>query len=335
MANSVAIGNKAEAQKKNAVAIGYEAVASAENTVSFGHKTGDQYITVENGAYVAKQYASDSYSKLTNVAYGEDKHDAAAYGQLISSALYANGVLTLTRADNTLDAITVSIPTSGGGGTGTTYDAGNGIEITSSTTGGNPTIAVKVSGDDLAVSSAGLSVNKNGKVEAGNTGIVTGGTVYEALKDMDNQVSELSDDINKVGAGAAALAALRPEAFDPADKWSFAVGYGHYKNANAGAIGAFFKPNADTTLSIGGTIGNGDPLMNAGVSFKLGSRSAKLPQNASNPQLVQEVNTLCAQNASQQQEITALRADNQRMKQQIEMILSKLDMSGKVSRTAR
>ena len=334
MANSVAIGNKAEAQKKNAVAIGYEAVASAENTVSFGHKAGDQYITSENGAYVAKQYDSDSYSKLTNVAYDTDNHSAAAYGQLISSASYANGVLTLTRADNTLDAITVSIPTSGGG-TGTTYDAGNGIEITSSTTGGNPTIAVKVSGDDLAVSSAGLSVNKNGKVEAGNTGIVTGGTVYEALKDMDNQVSELSDDINKVGAGAAALAALRPEAFDPSDKWSFAVGYGHYKNANAGAIGAFFKPNADTTLSIGGTIGNGDPLMNAGVSFKLGSRSAKLPQNASNPQLVQEVNTLRAQNASQQQEITALRADNQRMKQQIEMILSKLDMSGKVSRTAR
>ncbi len=230
---------------------------------------------------------------------------------------------------------------SGGGSGGTTYTAGNGIKIDTSET--TPTISVKVAENGgLTADANGLAVQKDGKVEAGNTGLVTGGTVYDALKNMDNQVSELSDDIHKVGAGAAALAALRPEAFDPADKWSFAVGYGHYKNANAGALGAFFKPNADMTVSIGGTIGNGDPMLNAGLSFKLGQRSAKLPQNATNPQLVQEVNTLRAQNATQQQEIsaqrqeiTSLRADNQRMRQQIEMILSKLDMSGKVSRTAK
>ncbi len=230
---------------------------------------------------------------------------------------------TISYTDGNGNAQTFDITIKGisaGGSGGTTYTAGNGIKIENNT----------------------ISVKTDGKVEAGNTGIVTGGTVYDALKNMDNQVSELSDDIHKVGAGAAALAALRPEAFDPADKWSFAVGYGHYKNANAGALGAFFKPNADMTVSIGGTIGNGDPMLNAGLSFKLGQRSAKLPQNATNPQLVQEVNTLRAQNATQQQEIsaqrqeiTSLRADNQRMRQQIEMILSKLDMSGKVSRTVK
>ena len=121
-------------------------------------------------------------------------------------------------------------------------------------------------------------------------------------------MGSLSNDINKVGAGAAALAALHPEGFDPADKWSFAVGYGHYKNANAGALGAFYKPNFDTTLSIGGTIGNGSSMMNAGVSFKLGQRGARLSQNASNSQLVQEVNALRAENAQQAQEIRELKA---------------------------
>ncbi len=159
---------------------------------------------------------------------------------------------------------------------------------------------------------------------------------------MNDKVASLSDDINKVGAGAAALAALRPEAFDPMDKWSFAVGYGHYKSANAGALGAFFKPNADTTISFGSTIGNGNPMMNAGVSFKLGQRGKGVNAYRTDAQVAQELASLrknneqlTAQNTAQQQEISALRADNQRMKQQIEMILSKLDMSGKVSRTAR
>ncbi len=351
--NSIAIGNKAEAQQKNAVAIGYEAVANTENTVSFGHKKEDQYITVENETYVAKKYDSDSFAKLTNVAKGAAANEAATWDQLIKGISYdsTTGILTLsTNTEGTSYTTTIT----GGGSGGTTYTAGNGIDITDTTisakvadngglSAGENGLAVKVATNGgLTVDANGLAVQKDGKVEAGNTGLVTGGTVYDALKDMDNQVSELSGDIHKVGAGAAALAALRPEAFDPADKWSFAVGYGHYKNANAGALGAFFKPNADMTVSIGGTIGNGDPLLNAGLSFKLGQRSAKLPQNATNPQLVQEVNTLRAQNATQQQEITAqrqeitsLRADNQRMRQQIEMILSKLDMSGKVSRTAK
>ena len=135
--------------------------------------------------------------------------------------------------------------------------------------------SVKYDTTDLTVNDSGLAVKKDGKVESGNTGLVTGGTVYDALQDMNNRTEELTNDINKVGAGAAALAALRPEAFDPNDKWSFAVGYGHYKNANAGALGAFFKPNADTTVSLSSIIGNGNPMMNAGVSFKLGNKGKK------------------------------------------------------------
>lgn len=76
--------------------------------------------------------------------------------------------------------------------------------------------------------------------------------------------------MNKVGAGAAALAALHPLDFDPDDKWDFAAGYGNYNGVNAAAIGAYYRPNEDTTFSVGGSFGNGENMVNAGVSVKLG-----------------------------------------------------------------
>ena len=233
----------------------------------------------------------------------------------------------------TFDIKISGLPTGGGN-----YTAGNGIAINNET----DEISVKLAENSgLTVDANGLSVQKDGKVESGNTGLVTGGTVYDALQDMNSRTDELTNDINKVGAGAAALAALRPEGFHPDDKWSFAVGYGHYKNANAGAIGAFFKPNADTTLSVGGTIGNGDSMMNAGVSFKLGSRSAKSAYRG-DAAVSQELaslrknnDKLTAQTAAQQKEISALRAANERMQKQIEMIFSQMKMSNQVTKTAK
>ena len=91
-----------------------------------------------------------------------------------------------------------------------------------------------------------------------------------AITNIGNKVGELDSRINEVGAGAAALAALHPLDFDPDDKWDFAAGYGNYRGENAVAIGAFYRPNEDTMFSVGGTVGNGDNMVNAGVSFKLG-----------------------------------------------------------------
>lgn len=83
-------------------------------------------------------------------------------------------------------------------------------------------------------------------------------------------ISKLGNRINKVGAGAAALAALHPLDFDPDDKWDFAAGYGNYNGENAAAIGAYYRPNEDTMFSVGGSFGNGENMVNAGVSLKLG-----------------------------------------------------------------
>ncbi len=148
-----------------------------------------------------------------------------------------------------------------------------------------------------------VSVKADGKVESGNTGLVSGGTVYnetrvtsdgnyiksansaaENLTVLDTQVgtntqsisnlnvrmNDLGNRVDRVGAGAAALAALHPIDFDPEDKWNFAAGYGNYKGANAAAVGAFYRPNEDTMFSIGGSFGGGENMINAGVSIKLG-----------------------------------------------------------------
>ena len=87
---------------------------------------------------------------------------------------------------------------------------------------------------------------------------------------LGGKVSELNGRVNRVGAGAAALAALHPLDFDPDDKWDFAAGYGNYSGANAVAIGAYYRPNEDTMFSVGGSFGGGENMVNAGVSVKLG-----------------------------------------------------------------
>ena len=90
------------------------------------------------------------------------------------------------------------------------------------------------------------------------------------ITNIGNKVGELDSRIDEVGAGAAALAALHPLDFDPDDKWDFAAGYGNYRGENAVAIGAFYRSNEDTMFSVGGTVGNDDNMVNAGVSFKIG-----------------------------------------------------------------
>ena len=95
----------------------------------------------------------------------------------------------------------------------------------------------------------------------------------QGIYHMNNRISNLDNHVNKVGAGAAALAALHPLDFDPDDKWDFAVGYGNYRNANSVAFGAFYRPNEDTMFSLGTNFGNGENMFNAGLSFKIGQGS--------------------------------------------------------------
>ena len=90
---------------------------------------------------------------------------------------------------------------------------------------------------------------------------------------MGSSVNKLDSLNDRVGAGAAALAALHPLDFDPDAKWDFAAGYGNYRGANAVSVGTYYRPNEDTMFSVGGSFGGGENMVNAGVSIKLGSVS--------------------------------------------------------------
>lgn len=119
----------------------------------------------------------------------------------------------------------------------------------------------------------GIKTDENDPESAANVSYVQKG-INTLANDMNRSYARLNKNINKAAAGANALAALHPLDYDPDDKANYAVGYGHYKDSNAAAVGMFYYPNASTMVSVGATIGNGDAGVNAGISFKVGKGSA-------------------------------------------------------------
>ena len=123
----------------------------------------------------------------------------------------------------------------------------------------------------------------NGKVEKDSKDAINGGQLFDTETKINNRIDgvenqvisnsnrigQLSSRVNKVGAGAAALAALHPMDFDPDDKLTFSAGYGNYAGQNAAAIGAYYRPDEKVMFSVGGTVGNGENMVNAGISFAL------------------------------------------------------------------
>lgn len=198
-----------------------------------------------------------------------------------------------------------------------------------------------------------VHVKADGKVEAGSTKIVSGGTVYNetrvaqdgtyvkasntagenlsaldkqvasntgTIRGLDGRVEKLDSRINKVGAGAAALAALHPQDFNPDDKWDFAVGYGNYRDANAMAIGAFYRPDENVMFSMGTNFGNGENMVNAGVTFKLGPKN----HTTSNKYLLsKEVTTLRATVAQQNAQLKQQSNEIKELREMVSKLLAK------------
>lgn len=275
----------------------------------------------------------------------------------LAQAVDTNTTYTLTGQENKDNTTTITLEDNNGkksSVTVATKDTRNTVKA-----GENVTLDTKDNDDGSHEYT--VNVKADGKVEAGSTKIVSGDTVYnetrvkqdgtyvkvsntagENLSALDSQVTsntqninylngrvgELGDRINKAAAGSNALAALHPLDYDPDDKADFAVGYGHYRNANAAAVGAFYHPNENTMVNVGVSLGNGDPGFNAGVSFKIGSGSAG-HQAMSKTEMAKVIN-------SQSKEIDALKKDNadkdkriDALEQKMAEILAKLDKNGK------
>ena len=206
-----------------------------------------------------------------------------------------------------------------------------------------------------------INVKADGKVEAGSTKIISGDTVYnetrvkqdgtyvkvnntagENLSALDSQVTsntqninylngrvgELGDRINKVGAGAAALAALHPLDFDPDDKWDFAAGVGNYRNATAAAVGLFYRPNERTMFNLGWTMGDNRNMVNGGFSVKFGRSNKYVKYSKAEMASVidnqsREIAELKAKDAQNAKDNAEMRAEIEALKKQVEALAVK------------
>ena len=127
------------------------------------------------------------------------------------------------------------------------------------------------------------------------------------INNLNHRVDNLDSRIDKVGAGAAALAALHPLDFDPDAKWDFAAGYGNYNGENAVAVGTFYRPNEDTMFSVGGTFGNGENMINAGVSLKIGAGSSHVTTSrVAMAKEIKSMRDIVAKQDAQIQKLTAM-----------------------------
>ena len=208
-----------------------------------------------------------------------------------------------------------------------------------------------------------VNVKADGKVEAGSTKVVSGDTVYnetrvkqdgtyvkvsntagENLSALDNQVTsntqninylngrvgELGDRINKVGAGAAALAALHPLDYDPEDKWDFAAGVGNYRNATAAAVGLFYRPNERTMFNLGWTMGDNRNMVNGGFSLKFGKSNRYVKYSKAEMASVidkqsREIAELKARDVQNAKDKAEMKADNAEMKAEIEALKKQVE----------
>ena len=219
---------------------------------------------------------------------------------------------------------------------------------------------------DTAVNTFGgteytVNVKADGKVENGNTKIVSGNTVYhethvkndgnyvkkensagDNLTILDKQVGKnttnitnlgntinnlngklgtLDNRISKVGAGAAALAALHPLDFDPHDKWDIAAGFGNYRNASAAAVGLFYRPNERTMMSLGWTMGDDRNMLNAGISVKLGR--GDVYTRYSKVEMANQIKDLKEKNDKMQAENKEMRSELDELKAQVAALAAK------------
>lgn len=280
-----AIGSKnTVSDAKNIVIIGdNRTVTGANNIVIIGSSDNGTTTVVHDAVAIGH---NTDVSTEGGVALGSGSKATVAAGA-VGYDILTNAPSTDTSATwkSTVSAVSVG-------------DVANGVtrQITSVAAGTNDTDAVNVA--QLKRLHDMISVN------AYNTVNVQGD-----VTNLKKDVSRLDKRVNKAVAGSAALAALHPLDFDPDAKWDFAAGYGHYHNGNAAALGAFYRPNEDVQLSVGSTVGNGETVVNAGLSVKVGAHSnVSRSRVAIGKEVLELKKTVALQNA-QIQKLTALLND--------------------------
>lgn len=325
--NSLVMGDNREVKDANhAVLIGStdsKTTTSVNNAVAVGHNTN---VTVEGGVALG----SESKSTVVAGAVGYDPSTKAQSTNTDSTWKATKSAISVGDADNNItrqitsvaagtkdtDAVNVAqlkkLQNQVNANGSTTVSAGKHINVTTTTNGTTKDYKVSLS-DDITNQITNNTTNIN-NIQGDVTNIKKNVTniqgditnIKQDVTNMGRNVARLDKKVNKSVAGAAALAALHPLDFDPDAKWDFAAGYGHYHDGNAAALGAFYRPNEDLQFSVGSTVGNGETVVNAGMSVKVGAHSnVSRSRVAIGKEVLELKKTVAVQNA-QIQKLTAL-----------------------------
>ena len=252
-------------------------VTSANNTVILGSSDNGTTTTVNDAVAVGH---NTEVSVVGGTAIGS--------GSKATVAASAVGYDVLTNAPST-ETSSTWVSTASAVSVG---DVDNNVtrQITSVAAGTNDTDAVNVAQLKLLRNNVGGDITN----------------IQNNITNINGNMARLDKRVNRGVAGSAALAALHPLDFDPDAKWDFAAGYGHYHNGNAAALGAFYRPNEDVQLSVGSTLGNGETVVNAGLSVKVGAHSnVSRSRVAIGKEVLELKKTVALQNA-QIQKLTTL-----------------------------
>lgn len=270
-------GNKADYTLRTSMIGINNTVTGANHTVILGSSDNGTTTTVNDAVAVGH---NTEVSAVGGAAIGSNSKATVAAGavgyDILTNAPSTDGSSTWK---STASAVSVG-------------DVGNNVtrQITSVAAGTNDTDAVNV---------AQLKLLRNNV-----SGDIT--NIQNNITNINGNMARLDKRINRGVAGSAALAALHPLDFDPDAKWDFAAGYGHYHNGNAAALGAFYRPNEDVQLSVGSTVGNGETVVNAGLSVKVGAHSnVSRSRVAIGKEVLELKKTVALQNA-QIQKLTTL-----------------------------
>lgn len=250
--NVISLGNKNKIEADNAVAIGNGTKVEAEGGVAIGVGSVADRAAGSKGYFAPDTIPTGEESTWTStagaVSVGDTEEKITRQITNVAAGSKATDAVNVAQLEKALESISTEGLTIQDGGP-------------SVTKGG-------IDGGDKQVTGVAA-----GEISSTSTNAVNGSQLFatnQQVAQNAQSISKLGNRINKVGAGAAALAALHPLDFDPDDKWDFAAGYGNYNGENAAAIGAYYRPNEDTMFSVGGSFGNGENMVNAGVSLKLG-----------------------------------------------------------------
>ena len=289
---AIGVGNTGTKVQHMTVIGSKNTVSDANNTLVLGD---NRTVTSANNTVILGSSDNGTTTAVNDaVAVGHNTEVSVVGGTAIGSgskatvAAGAVGYDVLTNAPST-ETSSTWVSTASAVSVG---DVDNNVtrQITSVAAGTNDTDAVNVAQLKLLRNNVGGDITN----------------IQNNITNINGNIARLDKRVNRGVAGSAALAALHPLDFDPDAKWDFAAGYGHYHNGNAAALGAFYRPNEDVQLSVGSTLGNGETVVNAGLSVKVGAHSnVSRSRVAIGKEVLELKKTVALQNA-QIQKLTTL-----------------------------